>query len=141
MEKWCLKYESIGSRLGFYISNNMANALAFLFQTTFLELGGYSATNTITHAFFLNHYCLMTAISDYGRKIGADQDFCCSVIKLHVGEFCGIFLSCLDKSFILLRWYEPQKYNRLLEKAIHGLGYTFKMCSRNDIIWIFCAFI
>ena len=35
------------------MSNNKANALAFLFETTFLHLGGYSATNTITHALFL----------------------------------------------------------------------------------------
>ena len=31
-----------------------ANASAFLFQSTFLNLGGYSATNTITRVLFLN---------------------------------------------------------------------------------------
>ena len=53
-----LQYNLRGAEMLFEIqkkmSNNKANALAFLFETTFLHLGGYSATNTITHALFLN---------------------------------------------------------------------------------------
>ena len=91
-----LQYNLRGAEMLFEIqkniSNNKANALAFLFQITFLHLGGYSATNTITHALFLKSLL----IDDFNIrlriiKITEDQNFCSFVIKLHSGNFCGIF--------------------------------------------------
>ena len=50
----------------FEIQNASANASAFLFQTTFLHLGGYSATNTITRALLTKEtsYCMLKGLGD-----------------------------------------------------------------------------
>ena len=49
---WLLQNNLIGVEMLFEIQN----ASAFLFKTTFLHLGGYFATNTITRALFLNYF-------------------------------------------------------------------------------------
>ena len=52
---WCIYGISRIFREDLILALLAANASAFLFQTTFLHLGGYSATNTITYALFLKH--------------------------------------------------------------------------------------
>ena len=67
------------------VSNVVWNtkASAFLFQTTFLHLGGYSTTDTITRALFLNNDIPVDLSKVYELLISA-------LLKTSIGRFLDV---------------------------------------------------
>ena len=80
---WLLQNNLFGVENVVWNTKASANASAILFQAIFLDLGGYSATNTITRALFLKFKWQISCKSYY------------------YVSYCDIRYACIDISIVI----------------------------------------